>query len=160
MANMFYEESGAVTVDWVVLTAALVGLGLATMSVVSSGVQDLSTDIDVQLTNTPIETSFRGLTGWEYASFSETTYSDWYNLIIDPEEYTEIAVISDVDDFYADATASVARFENGEISAADMEERLDMAAASLAAAQTRGIAVDVTEDDIYAATQTYLELSQ
>ncbi|WGH80445.1 hypothetical protein [Jannaschia ovalis] len=43
------EESGAVTVDWVVLTAALVGLGLAVMGVVSTGVQDVSGDIQGQL---------------------------------------------------------------------------------------------------------------
>ncbi|WP_127560962.1 hypothetical protein [Nioella ostreopsis] len=38
------NESGAVTVDWVVLTGALVGLGLATTAIVSAGVQDLSGD--------------------------------------------------------------------------------------------------------------------
>ncbi len=43
------DESGAVTVDWVVLTAALVGLGLAVMAVVSNGVEDLSGDINTQL---------------------------------------------------------------------------------------------------------------
>lgn len=42
-------EDGAVTVDWVVLTAGLVGLGLAVSTVVSSGVQDLTTDVDEQL---------------------------------------------------------------------------------------------------------------
>ncbi len=44
------SESGAVTVDWVVLTAALVGLGLAVMAVVSTGVEDLSTSIAGDLT--------------------------------------------------------------------------------------------------------------
>ena len=43
--NFASNESGAVTVDWVVLTAALVGLGLAVMAVVSGGVEDLSTEI-------------------------------------------------------------------------------------------------------------------
>ena len=38
MMTFAKSESGAVTVDWVVLTAALVGLGLAVMAVVSSGV--------------------------------------------------------------------------------------------------------------------------
>ena len=32
------DESGAVTVDWVVLTAGIVGLGLAVLSAVGSGV--------------------------------------------------------------------------------------------------------------------------
>ena len=43
------DESGAVTVDWVVLTAALVGLGLAVMSVVSGGIETLSTSISDDL---------------------------------------------------------------------------------------------------------------
>ncbi|MEM7490929.1 MAG: hypothetical protein AAF390_17575 [Pseudomonadota bacterium] len=43
--SFFADESGAVTVDWVVLTAALVGLGLAVMSVVRGGVTDLTNNI-------------------------------------------------------------------------------------------------------------------
>jgi Flp pilus assembly pilin Flp len=50
--NFAHSESGAVTVDWVVLTAALVGLGLAVMAVVSSGVENLGTDIRNSLANT------------------------------------------------------------------------------------------------------------
>jgi Flp pilus assembly pilin Flp len=50
--NFAKSESGAVTVDWVVLTAALVGLGLAVMAVVSSGVENLGTDIRNSLANT------------------------------------------------------------------------------------------------------------
>jgi Flp pilus assembly pilin Flp len=46
------DESGAVTVDWVVLTAAIVGLGLAVISVVSGGIEDLSGDISNSLTAT------------------------------------------------------------------------------------------------------------
>ena len=49
--NFAKSESGAVTVDWVVLTAAIVGLGLAVMAVVSSGVENLSEDIETSLTN-------------------------------------------------------------------------------------------------------------
>lgn len=42
-------EDGAVTVDWVVLTAALVGLGLAVLSVVSGGLENLSGQIATDL---------------------------------------------------------------------------------------------------------------
>ncbi len=56
--NFFADESGAVTVDWVVLTAAIVGLGIAVLAAVSSGVSDLSTDIDTQLSGQAISTSF------------------------------------------------------------------------------------------------------
>ena len=54
--NFAKSESGAVTVDWVVLTAALVGLGLAVMAVVSGGVENLSQDIGQSLANANPET--------------------------------------------------------------------------------------------------------
>jgi Flp pilus assembly pilin Flp len=56
--NFAKSESGAVTVDWVVLTAAIVGLGLAVMAVVSDGIGNLSNDIDTQLTGQAIATTF------------------------------------------------------------------------------------------------------
>ncbi|MEM8823282.1 MAG: pilus assembly protein [Pseudomonadota bacterium] len=52
------DESGAVTVDWVVLTAALVGLGLAVMTVVRGGVSNLSGDVDTTLRDMTICTDF------------------------------------------------------------------------------------------------------
>lgn len=39
------DEEGAVTVDWVVLTAAVVGLGVAGVSTVQGGVDTLATSI-------------------------------------------------------------------------------------------------------------------
>lgn len=39
------SEDGAVTVDWVVLTAALVGLGIAVIVLVGSTTADTSTSI-------------------------------------------------------------------------------------------------------------------
>jgi Flp pilus assembly pilin Flp len=43
------DESGAVTVDWVVLTAALVGLGLAVITVVSGGLNTAANSINTDL---------------------------------------------------------------------------------------------------------------
>ncbi len=56
--NFAKSESGAVTVDWVVLTAAIVGLGLAVMAVVSGGIENLAQDIDTGLTNVDISDDF------------------------------------------------------------------------------------------------------
>ncbi|MDQ7079616.1 MAG: pilus assembly protein [Paracoccaceae bacterium] len=56
--NFKNDESGAVTVDWVVLTAAIVGLGIAVLATVSSGVQNLSGDINTQLSGQKISTKF------------------------------------------------------------------------------------------------------
>ena len=39
------DESGAVTVDWVVLTAAIVGLGMVVMNTVGGGIEDLGQKI-------------------------------------------------------------------------------------------------------------------
>ena len=45
------DEAGAVTVDWVVLTAALVGLGVAVLTSVSGGATDLASDINTNVGN-------------------------------------------------------------------------------------------------------------
>lgn len=52
LSSFLSSESGAVTVDWVVLTSALVGLGLATAGVVSGGIADLSGEIQLALLDT------------------------------------------------------------------------------------------------------------
>ena len=52
------EEDGAVTVDWVVLTAAVVGLGVAALAAVKGGVGNLSTKINTYLTAQTINTGF------------------------------------------------------------------------------------------------------
>ena len=46
------DESGAVTVDWVVLTAAVVILSIGAISALDSGIAGLTTDI-----NTALETA-------------------------------------------------------------------------------------------------------
>ena len=46
------DESGAVTVDWVVLTAAIVGLGLVVMTTVSNGLKTAASNISADITAT------------------------------------------------------------------------------------------------------------
>ncbi len=43
--NFRNDEDGAVTVDWVVLTAAIVGLGIAVLTTVGKGTVDRSTTL-------------------------------------------------------------------------------------------------------------------
>lgn len=50
------NESGAVTVDWVVLTAAIVGLGLAVVASVRTGVDSLGSSISSSLTTAAVAT--------------------------------------------------------------------------------------------------------
>jgi len=43
------DEDGAVTVDWVVLTAAIVGLGIVVMNTVGSGITDSAKTLTTNL---------------------------------------------------------------------------------------------------------------
>jgi Flp pilus assembly pilin Flp len=43
------DEDGAVTVDWVVLTAAIVGLGLLVFQTIRPGIQNAANAIDTNL---------------------------------------------------------------------------------------------------------------
>ncbi|MFZ1662355.1 MAG: pilus assembly protein [Paracoccaceae bacterium] len=59
LAKKFHEaEDGAVTVDWVVLTAAVVGLGIAALAAVKGGMKTLTTNINNQLSSQSINTTF------------------------------------------------------------------------------------------------------
>ena len=48
------NEDGAVTVDWVVLTAAIVGLGVVVITSVGVGVEQLSENISTEVGDTTV----------------------------------------------------------------------------------------------------------
>ncbi len=52
------DESGAVTVDWVVLTAAIVGLGIAVMTSVGAGTVTYADKISSHMAAGTITTSY------------------------------------------------------------------------------------------------------
>jgi hypothetical protein len=45
LTSFWNEESGAISVDWTVLTGGLVGLGLATVAIVANGIGSISEDV-------------------------------------------------------------------------------------------------------------------
>ncbi len=51
------DESGAVTVDWVVLTAAVVALGFAVMNPIREGLGDLAEKISAEVANVSVNTN-------------------------------------------------------------------------------------------------------
>ncbi len=55
ISKFFRSETGAVTVDWVVLTAAIVFLGAGVAVLVRTGPLDLSDRVGVALTNYQVE---------------------------------------------------------------------------------------------------------
>ncbi len=54
--NFARDEDGAVTVDWVVLTAAIVGLGIAVLASVGGSTKDLADVISGSLASQSIAT--------------------------------------------------------------------------------------------------------
>ena len=52
------EEDGAVTVDWVVLTAAVVGLGFAALAAIRTATGDLTTKITNHMSTLEIQSTF------------------------------------------------------------------------------------------------------
>ncbi|NCO21301.1 MAG: hypothetical protein GW905_04665 [Rhodobacterales bacterium] len=52
------DEDGAVTVDWVVLTAAIVGLGIAVLTSVTKGTKTVTEAVSSHLNGTTVTTSF------------------------------------------------------------------------------------------------------
>ena len=56
------DESGAVTVDWVVLTAAIVGLGIAVVASVRTGVTGIGDTISNSLSGATFNTTEGGIT--------------------------------------------------------------------------------------------------
>ena len=49
LKNFIHSEDGAVTVDWVVLTAAIIGLGLVVLTLIASGATDVSSSVGTNL---------------------------------------------------------------------------------------------------------------
>ena len=56
--NFQNDEDGAVTVDWVVLTAAIVGLGIAVLTTVGGATDDYADEIGTYLSSQGIKTTY------------------------------------------------------------------------------------------------------
>jgi Flp pilus assembly pilin Flp len=57
--KFFNDESGAVTVDWVVLTAAIVGLGMVVLNTVGTGINTFGTSVVTDMTTSDFTFSGR-----------------------------------------------------------------------------------------------------
>ncbi len=55
--NFRNDESGAVTVDWVVLTAAVVALAIGVLAGITTATDDLADEINTAITGVDIDTS-------------------------------------------------------------------------------------------------------
>lgn len=79
MWRSFWDsESGAITVDWVVVTAAVVGLGLSSAAAVRLGTDALGTDINTSLSNSSVA-ALRWLSSNQLVnqSFADGNFDGW-----------------------------------------------------------------------------------
>lgn len=56
--SFFKSEDGAVTVDWVVLTAAIVGMGVVVISTIAGGALDHTSGLNSHLADAEVTTSY------------------------------------------------------------------------------------------------------
>ncbi len=117
LSHFLSDESGAVTVDWTVMTASIVGLGIATYGVVSGGIQNLSGDVDTHLSQDLISTSFFDTISVLAMDFTGGDAGDWQGgtvmapiaalgemLVLGPQESTSLSM--DIPDGATSATIS------------------------------------------------------
>lgn len=119
------NESGAVTVDWVVLTAAIVGIGLAVILLISGGIEDASSGINDELqTASAFSFSFGGaatagtMSGYlaEFGDDKEAIYSAINNDA--PDGYLYVGAIDTATDsaIYQDIEGGTSNLSiNGEL---------------------------------------------
>ncbi|MFV1874263.1 hypothetical protein [Nioella sp.] len=58
LKKFIFSESGAVTTDYVVLSAGVVGVGIAVLNSTSTGIENLASDIDATLRGNIVNSSF------------------------------------------------------------------------------------------------------
>ncbi|WP_405048304.1 hypothetical protein [[Roseibacterium] beibuensis] len=140
------SENGAVTVDWVVLTAAIVGLGLATMAVVSGGVEDLSGDIDTQLVSMDIGSMYDWTDGGVFGLLHFDTEQEAADHV---EDVLANLYGGNHQDYYEAAYHFATLEGNG-----NAQYETDVLAAVMAQAEADGVTLDtegdMTFEEIYA----------
>lgn len=73
------DQSGAITVDWTVMTAAIVGLGIASAGAVRTGVVSLGGDVESSLSNASVASIFGAIARLDFSNTDglETTPWGW-----------------------------------------------------------------------------------
>ncbi len=71
--NFRKDEDGAVTVDWVVLTAAVIGLGTVAYTQISGGAVGLATDVNSALSSSTVSTGANDGTAGGITTAGENT---------------------------------------------------------------------------------------
>jgi Flp pilus assembly pilin Flp len=77
MSDFLRDQSGAVTVDWTVLTAAIVGLGIASAAAVRDGTGALGTEIEGSLSGASVASIFGVVATFNFNDVEGLTRTGW-----------------------------------------------------------------------------------
>ena len=153
LTRVLQDQRGAVTADWVVLTAATVGLGLASAAAVRTGVGDLGAEIETSLTNASVALVLSGstLVTYQYRMPLDSAYM--VDLIASIQGMTD----QDLLDAYTSRMAWIEeRTANGTLVYTPIaQSRFDTAHLAYVEMQNRGIAIPdgvANIVDVWAAT--------
>jgi len=144
MTNTFLsDESGAVTVDWVVLTAALVGLGLATTAVVTSGVSALSGNLATELTEQGLDAIASSIL--DLGVISPHHSQAWLDQVV-PDFFGDPAIFSDAElaAYHTTMANTILAANPADIASGHYHNSIDHMGAVEAAMANRGITIPDT----------------
>ena len=148
MISRFLEtEDGAVTVDWVVLTAALVGLGLAVLAVTSGGVENLSDDTATELASIDVGELPFGEAAWAPGALLSWTQTQW------DDGVSHLSGVGDVNNSVFGVEQALALAEAGTSNPA---HQLDAASMHIAALNAMGEDTSTYQDRYDAAYADYV----
>ncbi len=75
--SFIQDESGAITVDWTVLTAAIVGMGIASAAAVRTGTSALGEDINLSLSSASVARLFGPVAEFDFDNVEGLTRTGW-----------------------------------------------------------------------------------
>ncbi|RMA41974.1 hypothetical protein [Rhodophyticola porphyridii] len=95
--QFFRDESGAITVDWVVLSAAAVSMAVAATDVLEGSIGELASDLEAQLRTQQISDSFVQFTSAHFEPFYQQdllTVAQAEQLFTNANEMTNSAILT------------------------------------------------------------------
>lgn len=117
------DDSGAITVDWVVLSAAAVGMSIAATGVVRGGLDDLASNLEAQLRSQQISDAFVQFrsnqfdTAYDMGLMTEEQAQD---LFADASEMTNADILGGLEE-------AIEKIVNGTISETELQEAFALA---------------------------------
>lgn len=141
------NESGAVTVDWVVLTAAVVALALTSAVVVSSGAEELADDISSSLSGAHVAgvgaEDDAPMWGYDWAydwGDDTTTHAHWREVYLPP--LTDAQLLGEFETMISEGHEGLGA-------------SMDMAYFTLVEMERRGLATDAHVEQLQTARATF-----